>query len=135
MKLTEEDKECAFNGTFLRTKIAFISRAPGADLRMEEFKIMVQIDGVRTNRTPTGLFHSDTSSSSGFGGIRVGRLEVSLQGHKVAGMVDGLGLVGFLQHSTSVRFLIQALLYLSASFFVCFSREALAEVFQFSLTF
>ena len=120
MKLTEEDKECAFNGTFLRTKIAFISRAPGADLRMEEFKIMVQIDGVRTNRTPTGLFHSDTSSSSGVGGIRVGRPEVSLQGHKVAGMVDGLGLVGFLQHSTSVRFLIQALLYLSASFSFAF---------------
>ena len=45
MKLTEEGKECAFDGTFLRTKIAFISRekAPGADLRMEEFKIMVQI--------------------------------------------------------------------------------------------
>ena len=110
---------------FSSDKNCFISRekAPGADLRMEEFKIMVQIDGVRTNRTPTGLFHSDTSSSSGFGGIRVGRPEVSLQGHKVAGMVDGLGLVGFLQHSTSVRFLIQALLYLSASFSFAFLRR------------
>ena len=92
MKLTEEDKECAFNGTFLRTKIAFISRAPGADLRMEEFKIMVQIDGVRTNRTPTGLFFSTFIFGEVF--------------------------------NTSSTLLVR-------EFFVCFSREALSEVFHF----